>query len=102
MHAELQVEVVPLASLKLGTGQRYSPDDDALSNPEMKKIFKEEQRVRQDWPHTDWTSVSKPDASRRVETMRFLQEGALRSGEDFSWAAFVFSIAQAMLISLGA
>jgi len=71
-------------------GQTYSTDDDAPSNPAMKRIYEEDQRVRQAYPNIDWTVVSKSDEARRAETMRLLREGALRSGEDFTWAAFVF------------
>jgi len=101
--AELQLEDVPLAPLKLKrvsgivsvsddwrVGERYSPDDDAPSNPEMRKIFAEDQRVRQSYPNIDWASVSKSDAIRRAETMKLLNEGNLHSGEDFTWAAFIF------------
>jgi hypothetical protein len=71
-------------------GQTYSPDDDAPSNPEMKRIYEEDQRVRQAYPNVDWPSVSKSDAERRAETMRLLNQGDLHSGEDFTWAAFIF------------
>ncbi|MDP9049558.1 MAG: hypothetical protein M3O31_02395 [Acidobacteriota bacterium] len=70
--------------------QTYAPDDDAPSNPEMKQIYEEDQRVRQTYPNIDWASVSKTDAERRALTMRLLNQGALHSGEDFTWAAFIF------------
>jgi hypothetical protein len=107
--AELQLEGIslppgiPLPPFKLkrvtGTasvsedwrsGQTYSPDDDAPSNPEMKRIYEEDQGARQSWPVKDWPSVSKSDAVRRTETMRLLHEGALHSGEDFNRAAYIF------------
>ncbi len=72
------------------SGQTYSPDDDAPSNMEMKRIFDEDQRARQSWPNIDWSAVSKADAARRAATMKLLNAGALRSGEDFEWAANVF------------
>jgi hypothetical protein len=100
---QLTIEGVPLPPLKLArsqgdatvsadwhSGQRYSPDDDAQSNPAMKKIFDEDQRVRQSYPNIEWPSVNKSDAIRRTETMKLLTDGALHSGEDFTWAAFVF------------
>lgn len=71
-------------------GQTYSPDDDAPSNPEMKRIYEEDQRVRQSYANIDWASVNKADAERRAATMRLLNAGALHSGEDFTWAAFIF------------
>ena len=101
-NAELRLEHVPLPPLKLRratgsasvsedwrSGQRYSPEDDAVSNPEMKKIFAEDQRVRQPYPNVDRASVNKSDVIRRTETMRPLNEGALHSGEDFTWAAHI-------------
>ena len=68
----------------------YSPDDGAISNPEMKRIFDEDQRVRQPGFKTDWASVNKSDAVRREATRKLLKEDALHTGEDFTWAAFVF------------
>jgi hypothetical protein len=100
---QVKIEGVPLPPLTLvrsqesasvsddwHSGQRYFPDDDASSNPEMKRIFDEDQRARQAWPNIDWPTVNKADAVRRVATMRLLNEGALHSGEDFEWAANVF------------
>ena len=72
------------------SGQRYFPDDDASSNPEMKQIFADDQSARKSWPNIDWSTVSKADAARRAATMRLLNAGALHSGEDFEWAANVF------------
>jgi hypothetical protein len=100
---QVKIEGVPLPPLTLvrsqesasisddwHSGQRYFPDDDASSNPEMKRFFDEDQRARQAWPNIDWPTVNKADAVRRVATMRLLNEGALHSGEDFEWAANVF------------
>lgn len=56
----------------------------------MKRIFDEDQRVRQTWPNIDWPAVNKSDALRRAATMKLLNAGTLRSGEDFTWAAFIF------------
>ena len=100
---QLRIEGIPLPPLTLvrskgsasvsddwHSGQRYFPDDDVPSNPEMKKIFDEDQRVRQAYLAIDWPSVNKSDAIRRTETRKLLAAGALRSGEDFTWAAFIF------------
>jgi hypothetical protein len=102
-HADLQIVGAPFPPLKLiratedasvsevwFSGQTYSPDDDAPSNLEMKRIFEEDQRVRQSWPNIDWSVVDKSDALRRVAVMKLLNAGALHSGEDFEWAANVF------------
>ena len=100
---QLNVEGIPLPPLTLTrsqgsasvsedwhSGQRYFSDDDAPSNPEMKRIFDEDQRARQAGPKIDWSTVSKADATRREATMRLLNAGALHSGEDMEWAANVF------------
>lgn len=72
------------------SGQRYYPDDDSPSNPEMKRLFDEDQHARQSWPNIDWAKVNKSDTVRRAATMRLLNAGALHSGEDFEWAANIF------------
>ena len=101
---EVKIEGIPLPPLTLAralgggapisedwrSGQRYFHDDDAPSNPEMKRIFDEDQRARQAWPNIDWATVNKADAARRAATMHLLDAGALHSGEDFEWAANVF------------
>jgi hypothetical protein len=102
-HAALQLMGAPFPPMTLvraqGTvavsddwepGRTYSPDDDAASNPEMKRIFDEDQKVRQPGLKIDWEVVGKSDAARREAAMKLLNEGALRSGEDFMWAANVF------------
>ena len=102
-HAQLEIEGVPIPPISLvradGTpsvstdwesGRTYSPDDDAPSNPAMKRIFDEDQRVRQAGFNIDWPSVNKSDAERRQATMKLLNDGELHSGEDFDWAAVIF------------
>jgi hypothetical protein len=103
VHADLQLEGLPLGPMKLerATGvasvstdwepsRSYSPEDDAPSNPEMKRIFDEDQRVRQPGVKADRGAVNRTDAERREATRKLLNEGALHSGQDFGWAAFVF------------
>jgi len=71
--------------------RRYLQDDTGLSNPEMKKIFDEDQRVRQPASgNIDWAVVSKSDADRREATRKLLADGKLHTGEDFERAAFLF------------
>jgi hypothetical protein len=102
-HAQLQIEGVPLPPINLtlanGTpaiatdwdsSKTYSPDDDSQSNAEMKRIFEEDQLVRQPGLSIDWTSVGKSDAERRLAMMNLLNTGALHTSEDFTWAAFIF------------
>jgi hypothetical protein len=102
-HAELQMVGIPFPPMSLvraqgvvsvssdwDPGKTYSPDDDASSNAEMKRIFDEDQRVRQPGFKIDWAVVGKSDAARREATRKLLNEGALHTGEDFIFAAFVF------------
>lgn len=60
------------------------------SNAEMTAIFEADQADRQAGHSIDWTIVSPRDAARRARTQTLLDAGALRSGEDFWHAAFVF------------
>ncbi len=103
-HIDLQMVGVPFPPMRMARaqgmvsvssdwepGRTYSPDDDAASNPEMKQIFDEDQKVRQAGSFKiDWTVVKRTDAARREATMKLINSGALHSGEDFTWAAFVF------------
>jgi hypothetical protein len=80
----------PVIATDWDKAKTYSPDDGAVSNPEMKRIFEEDQRVRPAGVKIDWTSVNKSDAGRREATRKLLKADALHTGEDFTWAAFVF------------
>jgi hypothetical protein len=63
------------------------------SSAAMKKIFEEDQRVRQS-PATitaeDWKVIDKSDAERREATRKLLAAGQLHSAKDFGEAAFIF------------
>jgi len=103
-HAELQLVGPPFQPLSFvraegavavstdwEPGRTYSNEDGAASNPEMKKIFDEDQSVRAAGPFKiDWSVVGKADAARREATRKLLEDGTLHSGEDFTWASFVF------------
>jgi hypothetical protein len=64
-----------------------------VSNPAMKRIYEEDQKVRQS-PATltqeDWKVIDKSDAERREETRKLLAAGQLHSGKDYDEAAFIF------------
>jgi len=104
MHAKLGMQGLPLPPLTLirTTGAAevstdwepqkiYSPDDNVSSNQEMKHIFDEDQRVREQHEgNINWAVVSKSDDERRAETKKLLDSGELHSGRDFVEAAFVF------------
>lgn len=102
-HAVLQLQGVPLAPFQLERARGrasvstdwdvdkvYSAEDDAPSNAEMKRIFDEDQRVRQPGAKIDWKEVNRTDAERRDATKKLLSDGTLHTGQDFEWAAFVF------------
>ncbi|MDB5691382.1 MAG: hypothetical protein JWO81_445 [Alphaproteobacteria bacterium] len=71
-------------------GREYALDEPWPSNPEMTRLFDEDQGARKDGLHIDWSVVGPQDRARREAARRLLDAGALRSGEDFWHAAFVF------------
>jgi hypothetical protein len=63
------------------------------SNVEMRQIFDDDQRARQDFTKLSseqWAAVSKDDEVRRQRTQALLTGGELHSSDDFREAAFVF------------
>ncbi len=72
--------------------QTYSIDDGAPSNPEMKRIFEEDQAARQDLKafFANGAANEKADKMRQQQVLKLLADGALHSAEDFNEAAFVF------------
>ena len=108
-QAFIQLSGVPVAPLpftrnKSADAPRVATDWDpqqvyttrqepAASNAEMKRLFDEDQRARQDFQKMsadDWKVVSKDDAARRQRTHALLTAGQLHSSEDFREAAFIF------------
>jgi hypothetical protein len=102
-HATLQYADLPLSPMELikadgpvavaadwDAEKVYSVEDGLPSNAEMKRIFEEDQKVREAGFKIDWAVVSKSDAERRKATMELVKTGALHTGEDFTWAAFLF------------
>jgi hypothetical protein len=60
-------------------------------NPEMTAIFDADQADRQaGGAAIDWSVVGPRDEARRARTLALLNAGALRSGDDYWHAAFVF------------
>lgn len=60
------------------------------TNPEMTAIFEADQAARRDWATNGRGTIPEEDAERRAQTQRLLDNGELRSGDDFYHAAFVF------------
>jgi len=67
----------------------YPLDEPWPSNPEMTRMFEEDQGARQG-AHIDWDVVSAQDSARRVRTRALLDAGQLHSGDDYERAAFIF------------
>lgn len=88
IFAKTKDEVVPATDWD--DKKTYSDDDVMASNPQMQRIFDEDQKVRQPGEKIDWAVVSKSDETRREHTRKLLAEGALHTREDFEHAAFVF------------
>jgi hypothetical protein len=68
-------------------------EEPTVSNPEMRAIFDEDQRVRQDQmklSEAQWVAISQGDTARRQRTSALLKADQLHTGEDFREAAFVF------------
>ena len=60
------------------------------SNPEMQRIYDEDQKPRQNMSQIDWAVVNKQDDERRKQVQSLLSRNALHSGRDFEQAAFIF------------
>lgn len=93
------VEPMPLLRVKSATvatdwqiGRRYGLGDSDVDNPEMKRIFKADQDVRQELnlSKQDWKQVAEEDAARRVRVHTMLEQGLLHTGADFERASFIF------------
>ncbi len=108
-RASLQMVDVPVAALPFTRVERsevprvatdWDPqrtyrlsEQPAASNAEMRQIFDDDQRARQDFTKLSseqWAAVSKDDAVRRQRTHALVMDGKLHSSDDFREAAFVF------------
>ncbi len=70
----------------------YYPDELTQSNPEMEKIFAEDQEYRHSWAEfrAHEKLVAEQDKHHRQRVRKLLDRGALHSAPDFARAAFVF------------
>jgi hypothetical protein len=59
------------------------------ANPEMQRLFKEDQADRASL-NVDWKVVKPRDDARRAATRELLDRGQLKSAEDYKAAAFIF------------
>lgn len=85
-----RTSVAEMVSDQWNPREMYAADSDWPSNQEMKRLFDEDQAVRQNPATIDWKIVSRDDEARRQRTKKLLDAGKLRSGEDFYHAAFIF------------
>ncbi len=60
-----------------------------LDDPRLSAIFSEDQQARQKSP-IDWTVVAAQDRAHRTEVLRLLENGKLRTANDYYHAAMVF------------
>jgi len=64
----------------------------STSNPDMQRIFEEDQKARQGPPVSpaEGKLIYQKDQTRRVQVRDLLAKGALHTGKDFEQAVFVF------------
>jgi hypothetical protein len=71
----------------------YFLDDTGQSNPEIERIYQEDQKPRlatQNMSKIDWKNVSQQDALHRQQVHDLLAQDALHTGRDFEAAALIF------------
>lgn len=90
----IRVPISPLLSVATDWDphRTYHPDETEKSNPEMQRIFDEDQRPRQskDMSNADWAKINQQDEERRKQVRELLSRGTLHTGKDFEEAAFIF------------
>jgi hypothetical protein len=88
LFAGIPMFMTPLAAVSPGkVGAKASVEQD---NREMAAIFDADQAARENPAKIDWKIVGPQDVARRIRTKTLLDSGALRTGNDFYDAAFVF------------
>jgi hypothetical protein len=65
------------------------PDHSHSPNPEMKAIYKEDQRVREG-SHINLSAIAPSDAERREQTRALVAANVLHTGEDYEEASTIF------------
>jgi hypothetical protein len=94
--ARLQSGPVPTVATDWDPQRSYSLKEETFtSNAEMRAIFDEDQKARQNWmsggiSDAQWIVIGKEDAARREHTRTLLAHDQLHTSEDFRSAAFVF------------
>lgn len=83
----------PVVASDWDPGSTYSPEMDLPSDPEMERLYRADQELRQDpqsLSEADWELIGQQDAERRRRTLGLLAEGRLHTSDDFIRAAFIF------------
>ncbi|HYW48181.1 MAG TPA: hypothetical protein VE959_35285 [Bryobacteraceae bacterium] len=65
----------------------------AQSNPELKALYDADQKDRDKWQSltaAERQGMVPRDAARRKRVAEMLRAGALKTGEDYKWAAWIF------------
>jgi hypothetical protein len=68
----------------------YRMDEHVASNPELKRIYDEDQRERAEMDKVDRKILRERDASRRESVKRMLANGEVKTAQDFARAAMMF------------
>lgn len=66
----------------------HAEDKAATDNPELKTLFEQDQADRSQ-ANSDWQAIARRDAERRARIKTMLQEGRLRTANDYRHAAFI-------------
>ncbi len=59
-------------------------------NAQITQMFAEDQAIRNDDAQTDWAAAQAEDANRRRLVQKLMDDGKLKSANDFYHAAFIF------------
>ncbi|HWU78782.1 MAG TPA: hypothetical protein VN158_01805 [Caulobacter sp.] len=87
----MKCTLIALACLTLAASPVRGQEAGAsTSNPEMTRLYDEDQTDRLGPGVTDWSKVGPRDDQRRAATRKLLEAGTLHTAADFSHAAFIF------------
>jgi hypothetical protein len=80
-----------LLAILLTSAPAFAEEPKAIpDNPEMTKLFDEDQGARTSGKPIDWDKLNVEDEARRVRVKATLEQGELKSGGDLKRAAFIF------------
>jgi hypothetical protein len=87
-----------LAGPSLAVAQSAAPAAPPVDNPELAKLYQEDQADREGGPNSvkDWAAVSKRDGERRARVQAIVAEGGARTAEDLFHAAMVYQHGEAV------